>query len=194
MQHLTIKYTTLCHRFQYGCHIIKQRSPDVLVDAASIEIPIRFFPFNVRSNHVLLAIAIFIPAGSISSRPSPPASSWLPGGSCSETAGTLPYPEIPAHCQHIGITILSVHPSWWLKAFLHFDWLVEGLPCIPHFPQGCVNDDPAPNGSLQTQADKVSSNGYEIASYPYVKDSLLHDRHLCYNADNRYGHMKECEL
>ena len=49
-------------------------------------------------------------------------------------------------------------------------------------------------GSLQTQANKVSSNGYEIDSYPYVKDSLLHGRHLCYNADNRYGHMKECEL
>ena len=39
---------------------------------------------------------------------------------------------------------------------------------IPRFPQGCVNDDPAPNGSLQTQANKVSSNGYEIDSYPYV--------------------------
>lgn len=161
MQLLMIKYTTLCHRFQYGCHIIKQRSPDVLVDAASIEIPIRFFPFNVRSNHVLLAIAIFIPAGSISSRPSPPASSWPPGGNCSGTADTLPYPEIPAHCQHIGRTILSVHPSWWPRAFLRFGQSDEELPCIPHFPQGCVNDDRAPNRSLQTQADKVSSKAQD---------------------------------
>ena len=70
------------------------------------------------------------------------------------------------------------------------DLFRASLSCTSHK----VNDNPASNRSLQTQADKVSSDGYEINSYPYVKDSLLHGRHLCYNADNRYGHMKECEL
>ena len=67
-------------------------------------------------------------------------------------------------------------------------------PCKHQSPAGLIPRFPQGHGSLQAQANKVSSNGYEIDSYFYVKDSLLHGRYLCYNVYNRYGHMKECEL